>query len=156
MPEMNAIVKYWRAQDRPELESFFIGWGEPFCFACGWLPPVEDGRPDSWARAASWLDRAHLHDRCNGGPDEPHNLVPLCHLCHDEMPAFGVYGHYATPADAKTAAWKWVVEHPMKDGFFQAWTDTFCRGRQPNRNTTLMRAKMRCLEELRQLEDSRQ
>lgn len=87
------IADWWAEHaplDLPELRSNWIGWGEPFCFACGWLAPVRDGR-NAWStrKVASWLDRAHLVDHCQGGGGQPDNLVPLCHLCHDEMPPFG-------------------------------------------------------------------
>ncbi|MDQ1249558.1 MAG: endonuclease [Actinomycetota bacterium] len=155
MPSMNAIIDYWRSQDRPEIYSHVIGWGEPFCFACNWLPPVHDGRPDSWTKAGSWLDKAHLHDRIDGGADEPHNLVPLCHLCHHAMPAFGRYGDYKTAVDATAAAWQWVTDRPDK-GFFQMWTDATLWGKKPNRATTLVRAKMRYLEAVQQIRQDAQ
>lgn len=146
---MNAIIEYWRQQDRPELESWYIGWGEPFCFACGWLAPVRDGRKNSWLMAASWLDRAHLHDRWDNGSDEPSNIVALCHLCHYGMPAFFTGdGHHPTPADARDAAWQWVTDHERCEVAFQFWTDSRFLGKnhQPCRDTTLMRARMHYLE----------
>jgi hypothetical protein len=79
---MDEIVSYWAADplsDTPDLKSYFIGWSEPLCFACGWLPPVSDCQKDSWRRAGRWLDRAHLHDRVFGGDLGAHNLVAMCH-----------------------------------------------------------------------------
>lgn len=84
MPPADRIVAHWAALDPPWLKSWFIGWGEPFCFACGWLPPVRKG----WPSSTRWLDRAHLHDRIFGGPDEPGNLAMLCHLCLYDAPDF--------------------------------------------------------------------
>lgn len=82
----------------PENRALGIGWGEPFCFRCGWLAPVLEAadHPREWdfRRAISrvwndssgWLERAHLHDRRFGGGDEPLNFAPLCVLCHLSQP----------------------------------------------------------------------
>lgn len=93
MPTLTAVADYWRAEGRadifPELISHFIGWGEPFCFRCGWLVPEPPEAPDGmkvWRSATGWLERAHLHERFSGGFDAPENLVPLCNLCHRQMP----------------------------------------------------------------------
>jgi len=136
MPGMQRIVDHWRghADELPNLRSHWIGWGEPFCFACGWLPPVADGRRDSWRCAGAWLDRAHLHDHANGGTAEPDNLVPLCHLCHGVMPA-----DYTDRADALA----WVDQYPYRAPWWQMWTDEALRGCTPSRPTTLLRARMR-------------
>ena len=148
MPSMDAIVDYWIEQRRPELYSHIIGWGEPFCFACDWLPPVQDGSPKSWQWATKWLDRAHLHDRCDGGPDEPSNIVPLCHLCHHDMREFNTCV-YPSAEESKAAAWQWVIDRKRRPSMFQTWTDMYFRngrGSKPSRQTTLLRARMRYLE----------
>lgn len=147
MPAMSRVVAHWRdhSQEMDWLRSHDIGWGEPFCFACGWLAPVglvgiADGTPVDrcvaivWTRATCWLDRAHLHDRFWGGPDEPHNLVPLCHLCHAEM----------TERDfpSREAGLAWVEAHPERDMVWQAFTDAHLMGRTPSRST-LYRARAR-------------
>lgn len=91
MPSLTRIVKYW-STDRnaavfPNLESHGIGWGEPFCFRCGWLAPLpEQPKTKVWIHATGWLDRAHLVDHFLGGVDGPENLVPLCTICHRRMP----------------------------------------------------------------------
>jgi hypothetical protein len=82
----------------PELACFSIGWGEPFCFRCGWLSPSKEaadyprhwpaGRAidAAWEAASGWLERCHLQDHRFGGTADPLNLVPLCVLCHQEQP----------------------------------------------------------------------
>lgn len=60
------------------------GLGEPpSCFHCGIAMPWT-----TWARAGTFLDRAHVIDRCFGGSDHVENLRPLCHECHSQQPAF--------------------------------------------------------------------
>jgi hypothetical protein len=97
MPTLPRIADYWAAGDNssvfPDLESRAIGWGEPFCFRCGWLSPlpesVIDGtveKPeDPWSYASGWLQRAHLAEKSIGGADTADNLVPMCSLCHRQM-----------------------------------------------------------------------
>lgn len=113
MPPLRKIAEHWL--DRPEWPDYkgnYIGLGEPFCARCGWLAPVEDGRPDSWDRAGKFLDRAHLIDRIKGGLDGVQNLVPLCHLCHDTMPSFGPGQEeeaYAWVRSGKSCDWHWQL-----------------------------------------------
>jgi len=40
------------------------------CFLCG------------YTKQGFVPERAHIQARCEGGPDEPHNLVLVCHPCH--------------------------------------------------------------------------
>lgn len=123
-PPLRRIVAYWRAAGEtsavlPDLAAWWIGWGEPFCFACGWLPPVPDGLEESWDLAGSWLDRAHLVDHARGGSSEPSNLVPLCHLCHDDMTV-------TVSFDRREPALRWVAERvsPMPlPSLWQSFTD---------------------------------
>ncbi len=136
MPSMDAIVGYWTDQDPIWSKSYYIGWGEPFCFACGWLAPVDDTRRDAWRVAGKWLDRAHLEDRFFGGEDKPHNLVPMCHLCHQDMP----------DSDSRDYGLSWVQNRAACDWGFQVFTDDRLRGVTPTRGTTLTRARMRYLE----------
>jgi hypothetical protein len=118
MPSLAAIETHWEHLDRDELKAIFpehrapgIGWGEPFCFRCGWLAPVADypvverrlkhagklkGLDEravrnrvydaTWNGASGWLQRAHLRDHYNGGTETPDNIVPMCLSCHDRMP----------------------------------------------------------------------
>jgi hypothetical protein len=138
MATMNEIIAHWRtepissAPTGPALKSAWIGWGEPFCFACGWLPPVEDGLGEdgnewSWRLAASWLDRAHLRDHWSSGDGSASNLVPLCHLCHEQM---------TDAYDDREDALAWVVNHPECEWEWQMWTDSRLRKKTPNRSTT--------------------
>lgn len=81
----------------PNLRCFDIGWGEPFCFRCGWLAPTPEAADyegldtaaainKAWNAASGWLERAHLQDHERGGDEDAWNLVPLCVLCHEEQP----------------------------------------------------------------------
>lgn len=92
MPTLAAIAQYWETQQErfPENQCHVIGLGEPYCFACGQLAPVEDGPTvaAAWRRASGWLERAHLADRSYGGSDQVDNVVALCVRCHGEMPSF--------------------------------------------------------------------
>lgn len=138
MPAMGRIVDYWRDENPQWLKSAWVGWGEPFCFACGWLPPVADGRKDSWRSAGKWLDRAHLQDYFYGGPDEPFNLVPVCHLCHRKAPDL--------PTREDGLGWIQGCErvHPC----FQMYTDGALRRKTPTRTTTLLEARSVFLESI--------
>lgn len=137
MPPVAAIVAHWRshADELPSLEAHWIGWGEPFCFACTWMPPVPDGKRDSWERASRWLDRAHLQDHCVAGNDDAANLVLLCHLCHDDMPPF----------DTRDDALAWVAARPRAEGDWQAFTDARLTRSAVTRTTTLLRARVKYL-----------
>jgi hypothetical protein len=94
MPQLGRIAMFW-------LNGFGSGtcpeeirnedWGEPFCFRCYWQAPVPDanqagGIEACWNLASGWLERAHLHDRFDGGSDAVENLMPLCVICHAHMP----------------------------------------------------------------------
>jgi len=98
---LSVIAEHW--WNRPESDIYRhsrfadIGMGEPFCFRCGWLAPVDDTAPKGspwkvWNRARGYLDRAHLadyaalRDRDRLDDDGPANLVPLCQWCHRRMP----------------------------------------------------------------------
>ena len=130
MPSLSSIAEYWRSAPEtatvlPKLYSHWIGWGEPFCFACGWLAPVLDG-PGAWAQplCGGWLDRAHLIDHSlSNGSDDPFNIVPLCHFCHDAMPPF----------DNRAEALEWVTAHESMiphPWLWQLFTDEVGRGRR--------------------------
>jgi hypothetical protein len=105
MPGLATITRAWEGLGEkrlreifPELACFGIGWGEPFCFRCGWLSPSREAAdyPDYWPAARAidaawqasrgWLERCHLQDHYYGGTTAPLNLVPLCVLCHEEQP----------------------------------------------------------------------
>lgn len=91
MPTLSKIALYWadNAEPFPNLAGHALGWGEPFCFRCGWLAPIPDVAPpanDPWKYGKGWLERAHLADHALGGPDVVANIVPMCHVCHQSMP----------------------------------------------------------------------
>jgi hypothetical protein len=105
MPSLAVITRAWEGlgadelrQIFPDLRCFGIGWGEPFCFRCGWLSPTKEaadyprdwdaGRTidAAWLAARGWLERCHLHDHSFGGGEDSLNLVPMCVLCHEEQP----------------------------------------------------------------------
>ena len=115
-PTLHQIAQYWMGEypeTFPNLYAKMIGWGEPFCFRCGWLAAVNDTLPDLrdvWNSAGGWLEKAHLHDHALGGPMEPANLVPLCHHCHDIMPSFGDRGEaIAYINDGVDKSWMWQL-----------------------------------------------
>ena len=101
-PDLATITRAWECLGDelrgvfPHLRCFDIGWGEPFCFACGWLAPTPEsadfgGDPatsidKAWNAANGWLERAHLQDHFYDGSSDPLNLVPLCLLCHKKQP----------------------------------------------------------------------
>lgn len=105
MPALASIARHWQDLSLDELRAmfpalrcFYIGWGEPFCFRCGWLAPTKDSSSYpanwkgqrcvdfAWNDAKGWLERAHLQDHSFGGTVEGGNLVPLCALCHENQP----------------------------------------------------------------------
>jgi hypothetical protein len=72
MPRLRTIQRYWEDHQGtltifPDLPVRMMGWGEPFCFRCGWLAPVkdwaaytqgssEDKMTKVWNGAAGWLE----------------------------------------------------------------------------------------------------
>ncbi|MEV0881681.1 HNH endonuclease [Micromonospora echinofusca] len=113
------MAQYWMPRYRsvfPDLYADYIGWGEPFCFRCSWLAPVDDTQGSLaavWGSAAGWLERAHLYDWALGGSNEPENLVPLCRQCHDIMPSFS----------CRHEAIAYVRDGVRKNGWWQMYTD---------------------------------
>jgi hypothetical protein len=108
-----ALIDYWRSQDAPWLKSYYIGFGEPFCFACGWLAPVPDGQPDSWDLALKkWLFLTHVA----GQEDTVENTVPLCATCALEKREAGEF-------DSLDHGQRWIAEHYDCDSARQMYTD---------------------------------
>ena len=124
MPSVATVVKYWREHPQPWIKGVVIGWNIPFCFACGWIPPVKIHEGFKWKGASRFLERAHLQDHCVRGNDKPSNIVLLCPLCHRAMPRF----------QSRKEALHWVSErysHRMRtsstalhDASWQIYTDT--------------------------------
>lgn len=100
MPSVARVVEYWRTHPQMWMKGQVIGWNIPFCFGCGWIPPVKIHDDFKWKGASSFLDRAHLEDHCLRGNDNPSNIVFLCPLCHSVMP------HFAS----RKKALRWVSE----------------------------------------------
>jgi 5-methylcytosine-specific restriction endonuclease McrA len=92
LPSKSQIFEYWK--DRFQPLGFFIDWGEPSCWACGFHYDVKYDikRSDaSWAQILrGWdkipLQRCHIVPRSLGGSDEPGNLFLMCRECHDAAP----------------------------------------------------------------------
>lgn len=154
-PSLLTIARWWATETDELPRAYFrgIGLGEPSCWACGWLPPVDEYAdwahqyPDAdhdwllrqtWKPAGQYLDRAHLKDHTAGGESKPFNIVPLCHFpCHRDMPAF----------DDRDAALAWVAARPDKHWFYQMMTDGECRdGSLTRRN--MPRMYRICLEKI--------
>jgi len=93
------------------LVSLKIGWGEPFCFKCGWLAPVPDGGKEAWHGARGWLEVAHLADWCLTGAAEPSDCVPLCVECHRDMP----------PCSTREEAIAWVAVPRRREPVWCGW-----------------------------------
>jgi hypothetical protein len=126
------VAVRWRTSDElPDAYFRFIGLGEPSCFRCGWLPPIDDvgalreEHPDwnaerrrrkTWRLAQRFLDAAHLEDFCDTRNNDLSNVLPLCHFpCHHDMPEFR--------AGERAAALAWVETGERRPGWWQAATD---------------------------------
>ena len=121
MPSLDKIVQHWRDQ-RPDPtyqdRLSASGTGDPFCFRCGWFPPSADPYGATpWRYCSRWLDRAHLEDHAGGGNEDVSNLIPLCFLCHKEMP-----DHDAGQRDQ---ALQWVKAGYQRRWEWQFFTDAF-------------------------------
>jgi hypothetical protein len=141
MPSLAKITDYWAdaaetAAVLPSLAAHSIGWGEPFCFGCGWLAPVSDG-PNAWRlqQVSGWLERAHLVGHFLGGSSEPDNLVPLCHFCHEDMPEL---------IEDRSVALAWVDERrslvPRED-LWQMFTDAVAKPGRGSRQARMHRLR---------------
>lgn len=144
MPKLSAIANYWgglpvlvQLDVFPEMRARWIGWGEPFCFRCGWLAPVPDAAAvpfrdprtaiaKAWDRASGWLERAHLQDHALGGSADASNLVPLCPLCHEDQPMCKTRAEAIAFVNTPSRAAALI-------GVQQVYTDTFYRSvRRPS------------------------
>lgn len=59
MPSVATVVTYWRTHPQPWMKGVVIGWNIPFCFACGWIPPVKIHKGFKWKDTSRFLERAH-------------------------------------------------------------------------------------------------
>lgn len=132
MPSLAKIADYWAADGRavatfPDVRRFALGLGEPFCFRCGWFAPIPDmfseryATADPWTYASGWLERAHLAERFSGGSDTVDNLIPLCNICHRQMPEL-----IADRADAIEWVNEWDPD--SRNPFWQIATDSLWAG----------------------------
>ncbi|MET7671140.1 HNH endonuclease [Micromonospora luteifusca] len=152
MPTLYGIVQYWRGSYEevfPSLEAAYIGWGEPFCFRCGWLAPVDDTQAtpaETWNSARGWLDRAHLQDLALGGSNGPENLVPLCRQCHDIM----------DPCDSRAEGIAYVNDGIPVDSWWQMHTDAVFRSEAnldvPYKTKIMRDVYTRWVEQMRMIE----
>jgi hypothetical protein len=86
------IFDYWK--DHLDRLGFFIDWGEPGCWACGFHygTKYDVKRGDmGWDRILQcWnnipLQRCHIIPRSLGGTDHASNLFLMCRECHDLAP----------------------------------------------------------------------
>jgi hypothetical protein len=92
----------------------------------------------AWRQAGRFLDRAHLVDHMFDGSDDASNLIPLCHFCHKDMPAFRVGQH--------DAALRWIQNFPPASPYWQLATDEVAE-----RNPGWMLSHERCFSGLRRL-----
>lgn len=151
MATLDQIVEFWSNTGLIE-QGNFIGWGEPFCFACEWLAPSPHPYEYTPWGLSGWLVRGHLQDHCQGGEGTVDNLVPLCWLCNDAMPPF----------DDLFSAFDWVQKFrgtvPLKM-YWQIYTDCNFSGENFLKISTasmglkvMKRVRLRFLEGQAQLE----
>jgi HNH endonuclease len=92
LPLKSQVFEHWKER-LPGL-GFFIDWGEPGCWACGFH---YGAKYDIKRSHAPWhevllcwgkipLQRCHITPRSLGGTDDVANLFLMCHECHDQMP----------------------------------------------------------------------
>jgi len=96
LPAKREVFEFWRHRLREH--GFFIDWGEPECWACGFH---YNGKYDIRRSEASWeeiyrcwdripLQRCHIVPKTLGGTDECDNLFLMCRECHDLAPNTGI------------------------------------------------------------------
>lgn len=112
---------------RPDwLRGTWTGWDEPFCFSCGWLPPVTGGQPGNraWHQAVDAglllgysypLDLRTMLDNNDNvdGIDDDHPWLFLCPCCAYEN----------TAADGQPNRYLAARDHAVKDAQWQNYTD---------------------------------
>ncbi len=151
MPTLYGIVQYWRGRYGevfPNLQASYVGWGEPFCFRCGWLAPVDDTQT-TLAAFGTPPEAGLTAHTCRTWPsvvNGPENLVPLCRQCHDIM----------DPCESRAEAIAYVNDGILADSWWQIHTDAVF-GSEANlgvpRKTKIMRdTYTRWVEQMRVME----
>ncbi len=92
LPSKSQIFEYWK--DRLLEKGFFIDFGEPSCWGCGFHygTKYDIKRPDaSWETILRcWekipLQRCHIIPRSLCGADSVENMFLMCRECHDTAP----------------------------------------------------------------------
>ena len=115
MPSHFAIFDYWKDKcitkdgdvyfeeeillNKVDAECVITDWGEPQCWACGKIIPVENEKNyEEWIKANDFnkiyscktltknVERAHIVPKAISQNDDPSNLFLLCPRCHKESP----------------------------------------------------------------------
>src|SRR5271155_4282195 len=92
LPSKGQIFEYWK--ERLSGLGFFIDWGEPGCWACGfhYSAKYDIKRSDAhWDEILlCWnsipLQRCHVVPRSLGGANDVANLFLMCRECRDQAP----------------------------------------------------------------------
>lgn len=92
LPSKIEIFEYWK--DRLDQLGFFVDWGEPSCWVCGfhYRTKYDIKRSNSpWYQVLKcWekipLQRCHIVPRSLGGSNKPDNIFLMCRECHDTQP----------------------------------------------------------------------
>jgi hypothetical protein len=92
LPSKSEIFEHWK--ERLLEFGFFVDWGEPGCWGCGfhYSDKYDIGRSNaSWHEILRrWdsipLQRCHIVPRSLGGTNDVANLFLMCRECHDQMP----------------------------------------------------------------------
>ena len=92
LPLKSQVFDHWK--DHLDRLGFFIDWGEPSCWACGFHygAKYDIRRGDvGWDKVLQcWnkipLQRCHIVPRSLGGTDDASNLFLMCRECHDLAP----------------------------------------------------------------------
>lgn len=92
LPSKSKIFEYWK--ERLAELGFFIDWGEPGCWVCGYhyddKYDVKNPQADWNETLKAWnaipLQRCHIVPRSLGGTNNPDNIFLMCKECHDLAP----------------------------------------------------------------------
>lgn len=120
----SAIAEYWLGthQGRARLpdNAALIDFGEPSCFACGWMAADPDAEPVLWGVwEEALLERCHLIPHGLDGPDSPDNLVLLCGRCHRDAPDVG-NAEYMLRWIGNRESWGSALWHALEPALRQA------------------------------------